>query len=72
MAQLLRRKVYLLITLSLIRNWALYLGRPYSIKLEDVSVQGPGSNTETPSWDMLMAEAWTSLLDIVGHVCDAL
>jgi len=54
------------------RNWALYLGRPYSIKLNDVSVPRPGCNTETPSWDMLMSAAWTNLLEIVGHICDAL
>ncbi|KAI9878381.1 MAG: hypothetical protein M1830_001051 [Pleopsidium flavum] len=54
------------------RMWALYLGRPYSIKLDDVSVLRPGCNTEGPSWDMLMSAAWSSLLDIVGHVCDAL
>lgn len=54
------------------RNWALYLGRPYSIKLNDVSVPRPGCNTDTPSWDMLMSAAWTNLLEIVGHICDAL
>lgn len=41
------------------RNWAWYLGRPDSIKLDDVSVPRSGCNTETPSWDMLMSAAWT-------------
>ena len=52
--------------------WALYLGRPYSIKLDDVTVLRPGSNVRVPSWDVLMLAAWSSLLIIVGKVCDVL
>lgn len=55
-----------------VRMWALYLGRPYSIKLDDVTVSHPGFDADVPSWDMLMSAAWTSLFDIVGHMCDAL
>lgn len=32
-----------------VRMWALYLGRPYSIKLDDVTVLRPGCNAEALS-----------------------
>jgi hypothetical protein len=52
--------------------WALYLGRPYSIRLEDVTVPRATMNQDAHPWDMLMSEAWTGLLTVVGRICDVL
>ncbi|KAI9811856.1 MAG: hypothetical protein M1827_005207 [Pycnora praestabilis] len=54
------------------RLWALYLGRPHFIKLDDITVPRPGSDKNVHSWEMRMSAAWTGLLDIVGQTCDAL
>lgn len=55
------------------RLWALYLGRPHYIKLGDVAVPRPGSQSDgNLSWEMRMAAAWTDIMEIVGHICDSL
>jgi hypothetical protein len=54
----------------------MYLGRPHCIKLDDVTVPRPSSfiNGNSPSdpLDMKLAATWADLLEIVGHICDAL
>jgi hypothetical protein len=54
----------------------MYLGRPHCIKLDDVTVPRPSSfiNGNSPSdpLDMKLAGTWADLLEIVGHICDAL
>jgi hypothetical protein len=51
----------------------MYLGRPHCIKLDDVTVPRPGSFIRaTPTLDMKLAAAWADILEIVGHICDAL
>lgn len=54
------------------RMWALYLGRPYTIRLDDVTVARATNKMEAPPFDMVIAEAWSSLMEIVGRICDAL
>ncbi|KAK5149138.1 hypothetical protein LTR04_000041 [Oleoguttula sp. CCFEE 6159] len=54
------------------RVWSLYLGRPYAIKLEDVTVRKPLDGNDSPSWEVLILAAWIDLLDIVGHICNEL
>ncbi|KAL1887131.1 hypothetical protein Sste5346_010420 [Sporothrix stenoceras] len=60
---------------NLDRAWALYLGRPQSIRLEDVDAKRPGeggaADTE-PTGEVRMAAAWCSLLEIVGKICEIL
>ena len=54
----------------------MYLGRPHYIKLDDVTVPRPSSfiNGKSPSdpLEMKLAGAWADILEIVGHICDAL
>jgi hypothetical protein len=54
----------------------MYLGRPHCIKLNDVTVPRPSSfingNSQSDPLDMKLAGAWADLLEIVGHICDAL
>lgn len=51
----------------------MYLGRPHCIKLDDVTVPRPSSFvSRTPKLDMKLAAAWADILEIVGHICDAL
>ncbi|CAK7230244.1 hypothetical protein SBRCBS47491_007521 [Sporothrix bragantina] len=56
------------------RQWALYLGRPQMIKLDDVSVRKPNTkpSTHETSLELRMSAAWADLLEIVGILCDAL
>ncbi|ROT40439.1 hypothetical protein SODALDRAFT_376222 [Sodiomyces alkalinus F11] len=54
------------------REWALYLGRPQFLKVEDIDAKRPGEGCENPTLDIRMSAAWTSLLDIVGRICDVL
>lgn len=54
------------------REWALYLGRPQFLKVEDIDAKRPGEGCENPSLDIRMSAAWTNLLDIVGRICDVL
>ncbi|CAK7232073.1 hypothetical protein SEUCBS140593_008137 [Sporothrix eucalyptigena] len=56
------------------RQWALYLGRPQMIKLDDVSVHKPNTkpSTHETSLELRMSAAWADLLEIVGILCDAL
>ncbi|OAL32910.1 hypothetical protein AYO20_07701 [Fonsecaea nubica] len=48
------------------RLWAVYLGRPHAIKLDDVTMPRPSQ--DSPSWNMKILSAWVDLLDIQGHV----
>ena len=54
----------------------MYLGRPHCIKLDDVTVPRPSSfingNSSSDPLDMKLAGAWADILEIVGHICDAL
>ncbi|KAK5019478.1 hypothetical protein LTR39_000345 [Cryomyces antarcticus] len=52
------------------RLWALYLGRPPSIKLNDVSIRRP--DRSAPSWDLKIFAAWVDLLDLAGQISDKL
>ena len=59
---------------SLDRQWALCLGRPQMIKLDDVSVRisNSRSTTHESSTDLRISAAWADLLEIVGTLCEAL
>ncbi|CAK7236489.1 hypothetical protein SBRCBS47491_009655 [Sporothrix bragantina] len=60
---------------NLDRAWALYLGRPQSIRLEDVDAKRPGeggSADVVPPGEVRVAAAWCSLLEIVGKICEIL
>jgi hypothetical protein len=57
---------------GLYRQWALYLGRPQCIKLDDVTVKRPGEASRDVAWEMRIAAAWTNLLEVVGNVCEIL
>ena len=51
----------------------MYLGRPHCIKLDDVTVPRPSQFVNSSSSvDLKLAAAWADLLEIVGHICDAL
>ena len=55
------------------RGWSLYLGRPYAINLDDITISRPSSDkNSSTSWEMLILLAWTELFEIVGHICNAL
>jgi hypothetical protein len=54
------------------RQWALYLGRPQMIKLDDISTKRPELSEITTSEEMRVSVAWAGLLEIVGIICDAL
>ncbi|KAL1905645.1 hypothetical protein Sste5344_008583 [Sporothrix stenoceras] len=59
------------------RQWALYLGRPQMIKLDDVTVQKPNTRPSLvgghkTSLELRMSASWANLLEIVGILCDAL
>lgn len=51
-------------------EWALYLGRPQCIKLEDIDVKRPGEGRTDISSEMRMSAAWTNLLELVGLICE--
>lgn len=55
---------------SAVRLWALYLGRPPCIKLEDVTVLRP--QTDVLSFDTTALAAWINLLEIIDHICEVL
>lgn len=57
---------------NLDRAWALYLGRPQSMNLQDVSVPKLDCNSQEISWDGRLSAAWTGLLEVVGGICDML
>lgn len=58
--------------LTSFRVWSLYLGRPYAIKLEDVTVRAPLYGFDVPSFELLMSDGWVNLLTIVGQISDTL
>ncbi|KAF7559279.1 hypothetical protein G7046_g4886 [Stylonectria norvegica] len=66
------RRVVFWSCFNLDREWALYLGRPQFLKLEDIDAKRPGEDCENASLDVRMSAAWTSLLEIVGMICDTL
>ncbi|KAK5404219.1 hypothetical protein LTR06_009778 [Exophiala xenobiotica] len=54
------------------RFWALYLGRPYCLKTDNLAAQTINfSNCEDP-WEARMAFAWAILLETIGDICEAL
>lgn len=53
------------------RLWALYLGRPYCLKIDDSTQQIMWKKVDD-SWEARMAYAWVTLLEIVGDICDVL
>ncbi|KAF2648445.1 hypothetical protein K491DRAFT_551447, partial [Lophiostoma macrostomum CBS 122681] len=57
---------------NLDREWALYLGRPQSMKLEDISVKRPNLTSCEVSCEAQFSAAWTGLLEIIGGICDIL
>ncbi|KAB5580231.1 fungal-specific transcription factor domain-containing protein [Coniochaeta sp. 2T2.1] len=57
---------------NLDREWALYLGRPQFLKLEDIDAKRPGQDCQEVSLELMMSAAWTALLEIVGQICDVL
>ncbi|KAK2836854.1 hypothetical protein FQN49_006657 [Arthroderma sp. PD_2] len=57
------------------RLWSLYLGRQYCLRLDgEVTVPRPAAiETGMPaSWEARLADAWSSLLEIVGFICESL
>ncbi|KAL2204800.1 hypothetical protein CC79DRAFT_1370615 [Sarocladium strictum] len=66
------RKIVFWSAFNLDRSWALYLGRPLSIKIEDVEVKKPGDGDASFSDTMLFSAAWTNLLEIIGLICEVL
>jgi hypothetical protein len=67
------RQIVMWSCFNLDREWALYLGRPHSMRLEDISVQKPGfSGLLEHSFESKLSAAWTGLLVIVGEICDIL
>ncbi|CAM1507727.1 Fc.00g045750.m01.CDS01 [Cosmosporella sp. VM-42] len=56
---------------SLDRQWALYLGRPQMIKIDDITAQKPEHDSDT-SEELEISIVWANLLEIVGIICDAL
>lgn len=67
------RQIVMWSAFNLDREWALYLGRPHSMKLEDISVKRPSpSDSSSLSWESKMSLAWTGLLEIIGDICDIL
>ena len=57
-------------TFAFDRLWAVYLGRPPTIKLDDVSISRPSRNASC--WDLEMFSAWVGVLEIAGEICDKL
>ncbi|PGH28271.1 hypothetical protein AJ80_00162 [Polytolypa hystricis UAMH7299] len=57
---------------NLDRYWSLYLGRPQFIKLEDIDAKRPDGTRSDISVEVKMSVAWTSLLEIIGLICDIL
>ncbi|CAM1506056.1 Fc.00g056970.m01.CDS01 [Cosmosporella sp. VM-42] len=66
------RRVVFWSCFNLDREWALYLGRPQFLKLEDIDAKRPGQDCDNVSSDFRMSAAWTSLLEVVGRICDLL
>ncbi|OAL29461.1 hypothetical protein AYO20_09198 [Fonsecaea nubica] len=54
------------------RLWALYLGRPCCLSLDDTDISLVENLTPEVSWETQMAYAWTSLIQIVGRICNTL
>ncbi|OQV03677.1 Fungal specific transcription factor domain-containing protein [Cladophialophora immunda] len=57
---------------TLDRLWATYLGRPYLIRLDVVTLPRPDASPGVHTWDEIIAGAWTDLLDIIGRICDSI
>lgn len=53
------------------RLWALYLGRPHCIRLNDITVPRLESNP-TSDLELQMAGTWAGLLEIVGYISEML
>ncbi|KAB5531468.1 fungal-specific transcription factor domain-containing protein [Coniochaeta sp. 2T2.1] len=54
------------------RFWAKYLGRPVSLRAEDLELELCRPLGPDATWDTKIAFAWVSLLLVVGNISDAL
>jgi len=57
------------------RGWSLYLGRPYALNLDDVTISPPSvlsDKLSSYSTELSILLAWTTLFTIVGNICNAL
>ncbi|KAB5560331.1 fungal-specific transcription factor domain-containing protein [Coniochaeta sp. 2T2.1] len=54
------------------RFWAKYLGRPVSLRAEDLELELSRPLGPDATWDTKIAFAWVSLLLVVGNIADAL
>ena len=57
------------------RSWSLYLGRPYALNLDDVTISPPSLLSDRSSsyyGELSILLAWTKLFTIVGDICNAL
>jgi hypothetical protein len=57
------------------RGWSLYLGRPYALNLQDVTISPPSllsDKTSSYSTELSILLAWTTLFTVVGDICNAL
>lgn len=66
------RRVVFWSCFNLDREWALYLGRPQFLKLEDIDAKRPGEGCAEVPLEVSLSAAWTSLLEIIGQICDLL
>lgn len=55
-----------------VRLWALYLGRPFCLQVEDAYLEDHFTPQIEESWEMRIAFAWARLLVIIGQTCEAL
>jgi hypothetical protein len=54
------------------RYWALYLGRPYCLQVDDDELRDQFSTPNDESWEMRLAISWARLLVSLGRISDAL
>ncbi|KAK2795158.1 hypothetical protein FQN52_006084 [Onygenales sp. PD_12] len=55
------------------RLWGLYLGRECFLQLDEtVTIPRPGYSQYAAPWNCLLAGAWSSLLELVGLICENL
>ncbi|KAK2811439.1 hypothetical protein FQN50_002062 [Emmonsiellopsis sp. PD_5] len=55
------------------RLWGLYLGRECFLRLDEtVTIPRPGQSQYAAPWNCLLAGAWSSLLELVGLICENL
>jgi hypothetical protein len=54
------------------RLWALYLGRPHCIRLQDVTVPRLEHSHDTNDLELELAGRWANLLEILGYISEIL